>query len=130
MPQRPKKGRGLVYVDEVIKSILRRFFEYLFDGEDDHDGPAKYPFTAAMKVMRVNSFVRAILGLEPGKGPLTKKDDKRELKCVRIPEIYTRQELDALFSVMDAEEHLIFSPFYEGGLRPYTLTTDVPEAGY
>jgi integrase len=114
--RKPKRGRGLVYVDEISKPVLRRFFEYLVDGEEEDDGPANHPFTTAFKVMRVNSFVRAVLGLEPGKGPVTKKDYKRELKGSRVPEIYTRQDLEALFSAMDDEEHLIFSTFYESGL--------------
>ena len=71
--------------------------------------------------MRVNSFVRSALGLEPGKGPVTKKDFKRELKCNRVPEVYTRQELDALFSAMDEEEHMVFSTLYEAGLRKREL---------
>jgi integrase len=119
--KKPKKGRGLVYVDEISKALLRRFFEYLVDGDEDDDGPANHPFTAAFKVMRVNSFVRAALGLEPGKGPVTKKDYKRELKSSRVPEIYTRQDLDALFSVMNEEEHLIFSTLYGAGLRKREL---------
>lgn len=119
--RKPKKGRGLVFVDEVTKSILRRFFEFLVDGEEDDDGPTNHVFTAAIKVMRVNSFVRATLGLEPGKGPVTKKDFKRELKCNRVPEIYPRQELELLFSVMDEEEHLVFSTLYEAGLRKREL---------
>jgi len=119
--KKPKRGRGLVYVDEISKALLRRFFEYLVDGDEDDDGPANHPFTAAFKVMRVNSFFRAVLGLEPGKGPVTKKDYKRELKSSRVPEIYTRQDLDALFSAMDDEEHLIFSTFYESGLRKREL---------
>ncbi len=82
---KPKKGRGLVFVDEVSKTILRRYFEFLVDGEEDDDGPANHSFTAAMKVMRISSFVRANLGLEAGKGPVTKKDFKRELKCNRVP---------------------------------------------
>jgi hypothetical protein len=94
--KKPKKGRGVVFVDEVTKSILRRFFEFLVDGEEDDDGLANHVFTAAMKVIRVNSFVRATLGLEPGKGPVTKKDFKRELRCNRVPEIYPRQELELL----------------------------------
>jgi integrase len=119
--KKPRKGRGLVYVDEISKALLRRFFEYLVDGDEDDDGPANHPFTAAFKVMRVNSFVRTVLGLEPGKGPVTKKDYKRELKSSRVPEIYTRQDLDALFSVMNVEEHLIFSTLLEAGLRKREL---------
>jgi len=117
----PKKGRGLIYVDEISKPLLRRFFEYLVDGDEDDDGPANHFFTAAFKVMRINSFVREVLGLEPGKGPVTKKDYKRELKGSRVPETYTRQDLDALFSVMNEEEHLIFSTLYEAGLRKREL---------
>ena len=80
MGKEAEKGKGLVFVDDVTTSILRRFFEFLVNGEEDDDGPANHPFTAAMKVMRISSFVRATLGLEPGKGPVTKKDYKRELK--------------------------------------------------
>ncbi len=119
--KKPKRERGLVYVDEISKPVLRRFFDYLVDGDEEDDGPANHPFTAAFKVMRVNSFVRAVLGLEPGKGPVTKKDYKRELKSSKVPEIYTRQELDLLFSVMDEEEHLTFSTLYEAGLRKREL---------
>ena len=119
--KKPKRERGLVYVDEISKPVLRRFFEYLVDGDEDDDGSANHPFTAAFKVMRVNSFVRTTLGLEPGKGPVTKKDYKRELKSSRVPETYTRQDLDALFSVMNDDEHLIFSTFYESGLRKREL---------
>ena len=119
--KKPKKERGLVFVDEVSKTMLRRYFDYLVDGEEDDDGPANHVFTSAVKVMRVNSFVRSALGLEPGKGPVTKKDFKRELKCNRVPEVYTRQELDALFSAMDEEEHMVFSTLYEAGLRKREL---------
>ena len=116
-----KKGRGIIYADEITKPLLRRFYDYLVDGDEDEDGPANCPFTAAFKVMRVNAFVRSVLNLEPGKGPATKKDYKRELKSNKVPQIYTRQELDAMFSVMDEGEHLIFSTFYESGLRKREL---------
>jgi hypothetical protein len=53
-----KKGRGIIFVDEITKPVLRRFYDYLVDGDEDEDGPANCPFTAAFKVMRVNSFVR------------------------------------------------------------------------
>jgi hypothetical protein len=115
--KKTKRGRGLVYVDEISKPLLRRFFEYLVDGDDDDDGSAKHPFTAAFKVARISSFVRAVRNLDPGKGPVTKRDYKRELKSNSVPEIYTRQELDALFAVMDEQEHLIFSTLFGAGLR-------------
>jgi integrase len=126
---RPKNGRGIIYVDEITKPLLRKFFDYLVDGDEDEDGPANCPFTAALKIMRVNCFVRSVLHLEPGKGPATKRDYKRELKSSRVPEIYSKQDMDRMFSVMDEEEHLIFSTFYESGLRKRELmhleTTDL-----
>jgi len=114
---RQKKGRGIRYVDEITKALLRQFFTYLVDGDEDEDGPENTPFTAAGKVMKVNSFYRAVFHLEQGKGVITKKDYKRELQSSKVPEIFSKQEIDAMFAVMNEDEHLIFSVFYEAGLR-------------
>jgi integrase len=112
-----KKGRDIAYMDEIDKRLLRRFFEFLVDGDEEEDGPANCPFTAAHKVMKVNSFYRSVYDLEPGKGPVTKKDYKRELNSSKVPEVYSKQELKAMFAVMDEEEHLIFSTLLEGAFR-------------
>jgi hypothetical protein len=72
--RKPKRGRGLVYVDEISKPVLHRFFEYLVDGEEDDDGPANYPFAAVIKIklMRVDSFVwYSVLNL--GRDPSLRK---------------------------------------------------------
>lgn len=118
---KPKKGRAVRHVDEITKPLLRCFFNFLVDGGEDEDGPTNSPFTAAHKVMKVNSFYRAVFGLEQGKGPVTKSDYKRELKSSKVPEIFPKRELDALFSVMDEEEHLIFSTLYDGAFRKREL---------
>jgi len=112
-----KKGRGIRYVDEITRQLLRVFFDYLVDGDEDEDGPENTPFTAAGKVMKINSFYRAVFHLEQGKGVITKKDYKRELESSKVPEIFPKQEIDSMFAVMDDDEHLIFSVFYEAGLR-------------
>lgn len=112
-----KKGRGIRDVDEITKPLLRQFFDYLVDGNEDKEGPENTPFTAAHKVMKVNSFYRAVFHLEAGKGVTTKKDYKRELKSNKVPEIFSKQEIDAMFAIMDEDEHLIFSTIYEAGLR-------------
>jgi len=117
----PKKGDGIKYVDEITKPMLRQFFNYLVDGNEDEDGPENTPFTAAGKVMKVNSFYRGVFHLEQGKGIITKKDYKRELKSSKVPEIFSKQEIDAMFAVMDEDEHLIFSVLYEAGLRKREL---------
>jgi integrase len=116
-----KRGRGLVHVDEITKSHLRRYFNFLVDGDEDDDGPSNDPFTAGMKIMRVNSFIRTALNLDPGKGPVTKKDFKRELHSRKVPEIYTMQEINAMFTVMNEDEHLLFSTLYESGMRKKEL---------
>jgi integrase/recombinase XerD len=112
-----KKGRGIRYVDEVTKPLLRMFFDFLVDGDENEDGPENTPFTAVHKIMKINSFYREVFHLEAGKGLITKKDYKRELKNSKVPEIYTRQEIDSMFAVMNEDEHLIFSTIYEAGLR-------------
>ena len=83
---------------------MKRFFEYLVD-----DKPENCPFTAAWKLMRVNKFIRTVLKLDPGKGPIRKADYRRELKSGQNrPEIYTRDELKLLFEVMTPDEVVLF----------------------
>jgi len=109
---------GIRYVDEISKAGLRRFFEFLVDDE-----PENSDFAAAWKILRINAFYRAVLGLRDREGVITKKDYKRELESDpdSAPEIYTRQELDAMFAVMDEDERLIFDLLYQTGLRKCEL---------
>ncbi len=100
----------VAYVDEITKAMMHRFYEELLDGGNT-------PFTAANKILKVNSFYRAVMKLDAGKGIITKKDYKRELTNSKVPVIYTKQEIDALFKVMDADEHLVFSVLLEAALR-------------
>jgi hypothetical protein len=54
----------------------------------------------------VNAFIRMILRLDSGNGPIKKSDFRRELKSGQHrPEIYTRDELKILFEVMTSEEY-------------------------
>ena len=115
--QQEKGRRSIQFVDEITKPLLKKFFDYLVDGNEENDGPENTPFTAAHKLMKVNSFYRAVFRLERGKGVIIKNDYKRELKSNRVPEIFPKQEIDAMFAVMDEDDHLIFSTVYEAGLR-------------
>ena len=83
------KKRGIFAVDEITKALLKKFFEFLVDGDDDDDGPENCPFTAAHKLMKINAFYRAVFHLEQGKGVIKKSDYKRELKSSKVPEVYT-----------------------------------------
>ena len=101
------------FVEEIDKAHLRKFFDYLVD-----DDPENCPYTAAWKVLRVNKFIRTVLKLDPGKGPIKKSDYKRELKRGEdAPEIYTRDELKVLFAFMTSEEAVLFETFLKAGPR-------------
>ena len=89
------------FVDEIDKAHLMRFMDYLVDDEPDN-----CPFTAAWKLMRTNKWIRTVLRLDPGKGPIKKSDLRRELESNAVAEIYTNDELQALFAVMNQEEFL------------------------
>jgi hypothetical protein len=108
-----KNGNRKKYVEEIDKAHLAKFFDFLVDDE-----PENCPFTAAMKILRVNAFIRMTLKLDSGKGPIKKSDFRRELKSGQHrPEIYTRDELKILFEVMTYEEKLLFELFLKTGLR-------------
>jgi hypothetical protein len=77
------------FVEDIDKAHLRKFFDYLVDDE-----PENCSYTAAWKVLRVNRFIRTVLKLDPGKGPIKTSDCKRELKRGEdASEIYARDEL-------------------------------------
>ena len=108
-----KNGSKKKFIEEIDKAHMARFFDYLADDE-----PENHPYTAALKLLRVNAFIRSILKLDPGKGPIKKSDFRRELKSGQDrPEIYTREELKTLFEVMTPEEQLLFEVFLKTGLR-------------
>jgi hypothetical protein len=70
-----KNGSKKTFMEEIDKAHMARFFDHLVDDE-----PENHPYTAALKLLRVNAFIRAILKLDPGKGPIKKSDFRRELK--------------------------------------------------
>jgi integrase len=108
-----KNGSKKTFMEEIDKAHMAKFFDYLVD-----DQPENHPYTAALKLLRVNSFIRAILKLDPGKGPIKKSDYRRELKSGEDPpEIYTREELKTLFEAMTPEEELLFLVFLKTGFR-------------
>ena len=106
-------GNKKKFVEEIDKAHLTKFFDYLVDDE-----PENCPFTAAWKILRTNKFIRTVLKLDPGKGPIKKSNYRRELKSGEDrPEIYTRDELKLLFEAMTSEEKLLFDVFLTAGLR-------------
>ena len=70
--------------------------------------------TAGNKMMRVNQYLRAVQGLEPGKGLVTMKDAKFvELE----PEVYTSDDLTTFFKACEPFFHRVFSTLLMSGLR-------------
>lgn len=104
------------FVDEIDKAHLMRFMDYLIDDE-----PENCPFTAAWKLLRVNKWIKTVLKLDPGKGPIKKSDLRRELESNAVAEIYTEEELKTLFAVMTEEEFLRYETFLKTGLRKKEL---------
>jgi hypothetical protein len=104
------------FVDQIDKAHLMRFMDYLVD-----DDPDNCPFTAAWKLMRVNKWIRTVLHVDPGKGPIKKSDLRRELESNAVAEIYTQGELKAVFAVMGEEEFLRYETLLKSGLRKKEL---------
>jgi integrase/recombinase XerD len=70
--------------------------------------------TAGNKMLRVNQFLRAALGLETGKGLVTVKDAKF---TEREPEVYTDDELEVFFAACSPFHSLVFHTLLMSGLR-------------
>jgi len=104
-------SQNVEFIDEMDAALLRRWYADLTDDGDN------VPFTAANKLLKVNSFYRAITGRPPGQGLIRKRDYKRELASTGTVEVYTKDELTVLFSHMDPDEHLLFSTIREAALR-------------
>jgi hypothetical protein len=47
-----KNGSKKTFVEEIDKALMARFFDYLVDDE-----PENHPYTAALKLLRVNAFM-------------------------------------------------------------------------
>lgn len=70
--------------------------------------------TAGNKMLRVNQFYRAAMGLRPGEGLVTVKDGKFVEK---EPEVYTDDELDVFFKACSPFHTRVFSTLLMAGLR-------------
>jgi integrase len=70
--------------------------------------------TAGNKMLRVNQFLRAALGVEAGKGLVTVKDAKF---VEREPEVYTDDELELFFGACSPFHSLVFHTLLMSGLR-------------
>lgn len=51
----PKNGSKKTFMEEINKAHMAKFFDYLVDDEPEND-----PYAAALKLLRVNAFIRSI----------------------------------------------------------------------
>jgi integrase len=70
--------------------------------------------TAGNKMLRVNQFLRAAMGLRPGEGLVTVKDGRF---VEREPEVYTDDELDLFFKACSPFHARVFHTLLMAGLR-------------
>jgi integrase len=76
------------------------------------------PRTAANKMFRVNQFIRSVMGLPEGKGPVTVKDAKlTELE----PTVFNDNELKAFFAECTPFQIAVFKTYWMSGLRKAEL---------
>jgi integrase/recombinase XerD len=98
-------------VEKITRVDLLRYRAWLIDKK-------RSPRTAANKMLRVCQFIRAVLKLKTGEGPVTVKDAKfTELE----PTVYNDDELAAFFKECDTYRHAIFKMFLMAGLRKAEL---------
>jgi integrase len=103
---------GAATVEQVRRVDLLRYRAWCMD---DKKRSAR---TAANKMLRVNQFVRSVLGLPEGKGPVTIKDGKfTELE----PTVYNDDELRAFFEKCNSFQHAVFKTYLMSGLRKQEL---------
>ena len=100
------------YIAKITRVDLLRYREWCIQTHKNK------PRTAANKMLRVNQFIRSVLGLPDGKGPVTVRDAKfTELE----PTVYTEDELVEFFKHCDSWRTAIFKTYLMAGLRKAEL---------
>lgn len=92
---------------EITRADLLKYKQWLLNRDRSRR-------TAGNKMLRVNQFLRAALGVEAGKGLVTVKDAKF---VEREPEIYTDDEVEVFLAVCGPFHTLVFNTLLMAGLR-------------
>jgi integrase len=99
------------YIVKITRVDLLRYRAWLIEKK-------RSPRTAANKMLRVCQFIRAVLKLRPGEGPVTVKDAKfTELE----PTVYNDVELTAFFEECTPFHFAVFKAYLQAGLRKAEL---------
>jgi integrase len=98
-------------ISTITRVDLLRFKQHLIDrGRSNR--------TAANKCLRINQFIRSVLQLDAGKGPITIRDMKFTEPEVSV---FNDDELKAFFLHCDAYHFAIFKTYLMTGLRKQEL---------
>lgn len=99
------------YIPKITRVDLLQYRAWLISKK-------RSPRTAANKMLRVNQFIRSVLGLAEGKGPVTVKDAKfTELE----PTVFNSDELTAFFAACSPFQFAVFKCYLMAGLRKAEL---------
>jgi integrase/recombinase XerD len=99
------------YVAKVTRVDLLRYRQWLI-------GRKRSARTAANKMLRVNQFIRSVLGLAEGKGPVTVKDAKF---TETEPTVYSPEGLKVFFAGCNQFLTAVFKTYLMSGLRKAEL---------
>lgn len=103
---------GVNIISHVRKVDLLRYRAHLMDVK--HNSAR----TASNKMLRVNQFIRSVLGLPEGRGPITIKD----AKFVEMePTVFSEDELKAFFAECNTFQNAVFQCYLRSGLRKQEL---------
>jgi integrase len=101
------------WISSITRVDLLRYRQYLMSKKKKVTAR-----TASNKTLRVNQFIRSVLKLDPGKGPITVKDCKfTELE----PTVFNDDELIAFFKECTPFQHTVFQCYLRAGLRKQEL---------
>lgn len=102
-----QKWSSSTYIDEITRLDLLKYKAWI-------EAKGLSPRTSSNKMMRINQFIRATLGQEPGKGLVTVKDAKY---VDEIVETYTPEELERFFTQCTYHQKVLFTTFLQSGCR-------------
>jgi|ERR1035437_5017480 integrase/recombinase XerD len=100
------------YVDEIDKPELLRYKESLVKNGNS-------PLTASWKLLRINKFIKTMLKLKAGEGPIKKSDVREDLDDNDDipPEIYEPEELTKFFAACNPAQSLLYTTFLKSAFR-------------
>ena len=103
-------------LEDIDRPYILAFKRYL-ESEVGND-----EYTAVWKCLRLNKMIKDTLKLEPGKGPVSKRDFAEVLNRKPTVTTYSKEEVDLFLSHCKGRNKIIFTLLLKCGLRSRELT--------